>query len=66
VLVEGLDKLKEFNDFIGFRTRDLPGCSIVPQPSTLPQSPTFFVITFYLQYIPVHSANCVKTYIQCM
>jgi hypothetical protein len=33
--LEGLGQLKKLNDFIGPRTRDLPACSIVPQPSTL-------------------------------
>jgi hypothetical protein len=27
--------IKIFNDFIGNQTRDLPACSIVPQPTTL-------------------------------
>jgi hypothetical protein len=30
--------IKKSNDRIGDRTRDLPGCSIVPQPTTLPYS----------------------------
>jgi hypothetical protein len=43
--LEGLDKLKKkSNDLIGNRTRDLPACSIVPQPTTLPRAP--FVNTF--------------------
>jgi hypothetical protein len=29
---EGLGKLKRFINFIGSRTRDLPDCSVVPQP----------------------------------
>jgi hypothetical protein len=33
VRLEGLGKLKT-NDLIGTRTRDLPACSIVPQPAT--------------------------------
>jgi hypothetical protein len=33
--LEGLCKLKEINDLFGTRTRNLPACSIVPQPSTL-------------------------------
>jgi hypothetical protein len=37
VRLEGLGKLKKLKDLIGTRTRDLPTCSIVPQPSTLPQ-----------------------------
>jgi hypothetical protein len=35
VRLEGLCKLKKFNDLIGIRTRDLPACSIVSQPTTL-------------------------------
>jgi hypothetical protein len=31
---EGLGKVKKINDLIGSRTRDLPICSIVPQPIT--------------------------------
>jgi hypothetical protein len=30
---------KKSNDLIGNRTRDLPACSIVPQPTTLPRAP---------------------------
>jgi hypothetical protein len=32
VRLEGLGKLKKFNNFIGFRTCNLPACSIVLQP----------------------------------
>jgi hypothetical protein len=28
------------NNLIAIRTRDLPACSIVPQPTTLPRAPT--------------------------
>jgi hypothetical protein len=31
--------IEKFNDLIGSRTRDLPACSIVPQPTTLPRAP---------------------------
>jgi hypothetical protein len=34
--LEGLGKLKKKIHLIGARTRDLPVCSIVPQPTTLP------------------------------
>jgi hypothetical protein len=34
--LEGLGELKRFNDLIKIRTCNLPACSIVPQPSTLP------------------------------
>jgi hypothetical protein len=37
VRVEGLGKLKKIH-LIGTRTRDLPACSIVPQPTTLPRA----------------------------
>jgi hypothetical protein len=33
--LEGLGGLKKSNGVIGNRTRDLPACSIVPQPTTL-------------------------------
>jgi hypothetical protein len=39
VRLEGLGQLKNSNDLIGTRTRDLPACSIVPQPTTLPHAP---------------------------
>jgi hypothetical protein len=39
VRLEGLDKLKKSNDLIGNRTRDIPGCSIVPQPTMLLRTP---------------------------
>jgi hypothetical protein len=36
--MERLGKLKKSNDLIGNRPRELPACSIVPQPTTLPHS----------------------------
>jgi hypothetical protein len=30
--------IEKSNDLIGIRTRDLPACSIVPQPVTLPRA----------------------------
>jgi hypothetical protein len=36
VQLEGLGKLKKFNDLIQTRNHDLPACSIMPQPSMLP------------------------------
>jgi hypothetical protein len=38
VRLKGLGQLKESNDFNGIRTRDLPACSVVPQPTTLPSA----------------------------
>jgi hypothetical protein len=37
VRLEGLRQLKKIIHLIGTRTRDLPVCSIVPQPTTLPR-----------------------------
>jgi hypothetical protein len=39
VWLEGFGQLKKIH-LIGTRTRDLPACSIVPQPTTLPRAPT--------------------------
>jgi hypothetical protein len=39
VRLEGLGQLKKSNELIGIRTRDLPACDIVPQPTTLPRAP---------------------------
>jgi hypothetical protein len=38
VRLEGLGQLKKSNDLIRIRSRDLPACSIVPQPTTLPRA----------------------------
>jgi hypothetical protein len=43
VRLEGLGQLKKSNDLIGNRTSDLPACSIVPQPTTLPRAPDYVV-----------------------
>jgi hypothetical protein len=37
--LEGLGQLKKSNDLIGIRSRDLPACSIVSQPTTIPRAP---------------------------
>ena len=34
-----LMSMKNSNDTIGNRTRDLPACSAVPQPTALPRAP---------------------------
>jgi hypothetical protein len=38
--MDGFGKLKKSNDLIGIRTRNLPACSIAPQPTTLPRAPS--------------------------
>jgi hypothetical protein len=40
VRLEELGELEKSNDLIGTRSRDLPACSIVPQPTTLPRAPS--------------------------
>jgi hypothetical protein len=41
VWLEGLGKLKKIH-LIGTRTRNLPACSTVPRPTTLPRAPILF------------------------
>jgi hypothetical protein len=38
--------MKNFNDTIGNRTRDLPACSTVPQPTVPPRAPFCPVLYF--------------------
>jgi hypothetical protein len=38
--------MKNSNDTIGNRIRDLPTCSVVPQPTALPRAPAFKVQWF--------------------
>jgi hypothetical protein len=46
VRLEGFDKLKTSDEFIGNRNRDVPACSIVPQRTTqrLPPDTVYNVI----------------------
>jgi hypothetical protein len=45
VRLEGFGKLKKKKyTSPGARTRDLPACSIVPQPTTLPRAPIIIMI----------------------
>jgi hypothetical protein len=55
VRLEGLSKLKEKIRLIGTRTRDLPACSIVPQPTTLPSTPNINRTTANVQKV----SNCI-------
>jgi hypothetical protein len=45
--MEGLGKLKK-TLLIGTRIRDLPACSILPQPTTLPRAPSVGARLFLL------------------
>jgi hypothetical protein len=40
VRLEGLGELKISNDLVGNQTRELPACSTVPEPTTLPRAPS--------------------------
>jgi hypothetical protein len=44
VQLEGLGKLKNFNELIRIQTHDLPACSTVPQPTMLPRAPNVCLI----------------------
>jgi hypothetical protein len=48
VRLEGLGQMKNIH-LIGNRTRDLPGCSIVPQSTTLPLAPECITIRINTQ-----------------
>jgi hypothetical protein len=41
VRLEGLGKLKKIDYLIGNQSRNLPDCSVVSQPTTLPRAPAF-------------------------
>jgi hypothetical protein len=50
--------IEKFNDLIGNRTRHLPACNIVPQPTILPRAPTYNVgllkfCNIYFKLIPM-------------
>jgi hypothetical protein len=47
--LEELGTLRTFSYLTGFRARDLPACSIMPQPSTLPRAPCPISSPFILQ-----------------
>jgi hypothetical protein len=63
VRLEGLGQLKT-NDLIRNWTRDLPACSIVPQPTTLPRTPFIYTCISVNngRYIHLHISNihCLK------
>ena len=42
--------MKNVNDTIGNRTRDLPTCSAVPQPTAPPRAPRIMEVIFYNFY----------------
>jgi hypothetical protein len=47
--------IEKSNELIGNRTRDLPACSIVPQPTTLPRAPKEeTVCTYFHSILKIH------------
>jgi hypothetical protein len=51
--------IENSNDLIESRTRDLPTCSIVPQPTTLPRAPSQLVASI-LNIKLLHSPQSLK------
>ena len=43
--------MKNSNDTIGNRTRDLPTCNAVPQPTALPRAPPHYICIYIYIYI---------------
>jgi hypothetical protein len=59
VRLEGLHQLKR-NYFIRIRTRYLPACSIVPQPTTLPHAEVSIVQYFDRVWVPMKLVRLIK------
>jgi hypothetical protein len=57
--------MKNDNDIIGNRTRDLPVCSAVPQPTALPRAPRHRWEIFKQQITNVKQGGCVGLYYYC-
>jgi hypothetical protein len=51
VRLEGLGQLKKSNYLVGNRTRNLPACSRVPQPTTLPRAVLVFLYNLMYAFI---------------
>jgi hypothetical protein len=60
VRLEGLGQLKKSDDPIGNRIRDLPACSIVPQPTTLPLAPRLTIVLSYILYVASNDSMTVN------
>ena len=55
--------MKNSSDTIGNRTRDLPTCSAVPQPTAPPRAPKFFNIAGH-KVKAWHCPVCATDYLQ--
>ena len=49
--------MKNSKETIGNRTRDLPACNAVPQPTAPPRAPTFLCMDIYYKFILHVSAS---------
>jgi hypothetical protein len=55
---ERIMSMKNFNDTIGNRTRELPACSAVPEPTAPPRAPPVLVYNKCFNRVP-HDASAV-------
>jgi hypothetical protein len=55
--------IEKSNDLIGNRTRDLPACGILPQPTTLPHTSLLLTGTDCRTGVRVSAGVCVDIYI---
>ena len=51
---EGLCQMKNFSDTIGNRTRDLPTCIAVPQPTAPPRAPYIYIYIYIYIYLFIY------------
>ena len=51
IAAEKIMSMKNSNDTTGNRTRDLPTCSVVPQPTALPRAPIYIYIYIYMEHL---------------
>jgi hypothetical protein len=62
VQLEGLGKLKKFDDLIKTRIRDLPACIIVPQPTMLQYDPTYVLICWLISKLHLINSSFLIIY----
>jgi hypothetical protein len=62
--------MKNSNDTIGNRTRDLSACSAVPQPTAPPRAPSLYVVVpykmFSYQICSEHVFECSEASLFCV
>jgi hypothetical protein len=55
--------IENSNNLIGNRSRNLPACSIVPQPTTLPRAPSFYAAIFISFPILIATFKCLYIFL---